>query len=601
VLTFLGADDGGRMLLLIIFVMLWLSSVSALEFGGLAQRATGWRRWRSIIWGTVLLSGGIMIGQTLAVLPASFGGNIPPLNRLNFFIGGSAIIVLGSGFAFYAISQRTLTVWCILKASGSLTAGQFAVSLLMLDQLVPLQVIRFDWGLLIAGITMGFATATGTFALTTTAVGPLNRLFAAAVLSCGIAGGRFLAIIGTSGLPLAEATTENDRISILSLDLHASPLAVMIGTVVVVAILVGLMALLLAARPWRANRGGVRTRHTQELRRRAHAAEDSLVSLAERLTDMTRQRDHALATSARALGSVQSIQATLNQEVDRRCQILDEHRQLLDRQAQQHSSFISAAVHETRHLVQQIVGDTARIIDPMRGRLSIEQGRLLTRIGDTTDQLLGLFCTLSDFGRLQAPTPSLPMRAVPIVDVMDRLRATLDPIAGHAGLRIDWPKDLALADLMLNTDPERLYQVLAELIRNGLRFNRPGGGVSVGVELLSAPSGFDNTTHLRFVIADSGVGIAADLAAVLFSPFPSRPSILPLGTSWGAGLGLAIAQRLAQSLNSRIVFASEPGIGSRFWLDIVAQEPIVTAPVQTAPAAPRPRDHSHYYALKAAQ
>ncbi len=599
-LTFFGTD-GDRVLLLIIFVMLWLSIASALEFGGLAQRTSGWTRWRSIAWGTLLLGGGIMIAQTLAALPVLIASDVPSLNRFNFFIGGSAAIALGSGFALYAVSRRVLTVWCILKASVLLTAGQFAVSLLMLYQLMPLQTMRLDWGLLIASVTMGFATAMGTFALTATAIATPNRLFAAALLSIGIAGSRFLAIIGTSGLPLAEAVTENDRISIFSLGLHASPIAVMIGTVIIVAILVGLMALLLAARPWRANRDRIRTRHGQELRRRAQEAEILLFSLEERLTDMTRQRDCALATSARALGSVQGVQATLNQEIDRRRQILDEHRQLLDRQAQQHGSFITAAVHETRHLVQQIVGDTTRMVDPMRGALSVEQRRLLTRIGDTTDQLLGLFCTLSDFGRLQAPAPSLPLRAVPVVDLMGRLRATLDPIARHAGVRIDWPKDLALAGLALQTDPERLYQVLAELIRNGLRFNRPGGGVSVAVELLPTPPGFADAARLRLVIADSGVGIAADLAEDLFSPFASRPTTLPLGKPWGAGLGLAIAQRLAQSLNSRIVFASEPGIGSRFWLDIAAQEPIVTAPVQTALAAPQPRDYPQDYALKAAQ
>ncbi|KJV11140.1 hypothetical protein VZ95_00290 [Elstera litoralis] len=206
-LTFIG-NDGDRVLLLIVFVMLWLACACALEFGGLAQRTAGWTRARAILWGALALTIGIMVGQTLAALPALLGGQVPALNKLIFGIGGGAAIFAGAANAFYLMSRPGLTVACILKASLSLSVGQAITSLLVLYQLMPLQMIHLDWGLMVAGAMMALATTTGTFALTTTALGRLNRLFAAALLTIGLVGSRFLTIIGTSGLPLSEAVSK---------------------------------------------------------------------------------------------------------------------------------------------------------------------------------------------------------------------------------------------------------------------------------------------------------------------------------------------------------------------------------------------------------
>ncbi|MCK6441944.1 sensor histidine kinase [Elstera cyanobacteriorum] len=598
-LTFLGTQ-GDRVLLLILFIMLWLSVTSSLEFAGLAQRTSGWTRVRATLWAALLLAGSIMAAQTLTALPTLIGGNLPLSNRLTFFLGGSAAILAGSFYALHLITRPAPTVACILTASAALTAGQYATSLLVIYQLMPLQAIRLDYGLVIASLVMAVATKTGTFAISTTSSGPMHRLFAAAILVIGLAGSRFLLIIATSGLPLTEVVTEADRIPLFSLGLHASPALIMIGLVVIVTVLVGLMALMMIVRPWRANRDALRSRRAQDLLRRLSDADLQRQTLEDRLTEVTRQRDLALAERTRTLSSLQSSQATLNQEIAQRRQILDEHRQLLDRQAQQHGAFVAAAVHETRHMVQDILGDMTRMVDPLRDALGADQKKLLGRISENSDHLLGLLCTLSDYARLQGPSQALPLRAVPALELLGRLRNTLDPVAREAGLRADWPQDIALAGVAFQTDGERLYQVVAELVRNALRFNRSGGAVSITVEPVLTRNG-EAPQALRLVVADTGIGIAPDHAAALFSPFARRPANLPLGPDLGVGLGLAIAQRLAESLGSRIVFASEPGIGSRFWLDIPAADVPVSVPTLTPQPQSRALDYPLGASLKAAQ
>lgn len=599
-LTFIG-NDGDRVLLLIVLVMLWLACASALEFGGLAQRTTGWERLRAIVWGAVVLATAIMVGQTLAASPALLSGQVPVANKLVFLIGGSVAALVGAASALYLMSRPGLTVACILKASLALTLGQSITSLLVLYQIMPLQSLRLDWGLMISGAMMGLATATGTFTLTTTALSRLNRVLAASLLTVGFVGSRFLTIIGTSGLPLTEVVTESDRIPVFGLGLHATPIVVTIAIVTIIAVLAGLLALMLATRPWRTHHDRPRLQRAHDLRRQVQEAEAQRLALEDQLADLVRQRDLAQAERARLQGSMQAAQASLTQEIALRRQLLEEHRLSLDRQAQTHGNFIAATVHETRHLVQAVIADTTRLLDPVQGDLSAEQQRLLARMSDTSDQLLALLCTLSDFGRLQGPPPVLPLRALPLPEVMGRLRTALTPVAERAGLRIDWPKEASLTGRAVWTDSERLYQVLSELIRNGMRFNRPGGTVSVAVEFLPAPDGNQGGARLRFIVADTGIGIAPEFSADVFSPFARRPAAIVLGQTEGAGLGLAIAQRLAHSLNSTIVFASEPGIGSRFWLDIAAIETMIVVPASAAPAVPPVRFFASDFSLKAAQ
>lgn len=597
-LTFLGTQ-GDRILLLLTGVMLWAAFAAALEFAGLAQRTGGWARWRALFWGTVLMGGGALAAQTLSILPAVLGNPAQAVDRPMFFILSAVLLVGTTFYALHLITRLTPTMGCIITASASLTVGHYGMTFLSIYYLLPVQALQFDWWLLAAGAIVSLATKTGTFAITTIAAGTRQRFFAAGVLLAGLAVGRFLMIIGTTGLPLTEAVSNADRVSIFNLGLHASPVMVMIGSVSAVTTVIAILTLLVSVRPWRANRARLRTQRAQDLRRRLVDTEAQRQTLEDRLADMTRQRDLALADRARTLASVQAAQATLNQEIAQRRQILDEHRQLLERQAQQHGTFVATAVHETRHRVQAILVDLTRVIDPLRADLTPEQRRLLTRMSDESDYLLGLLCTLSDYARLQGPLQSLSLRPVPALEVLGRLRNTLDPIAREAGVQIDWPQDMLLAGVALQTDPERLYQILAELIRNGVRFNRPGGSVSVAIEPVTGRGAVP--PHLRLVVADTGVGIAPDLAAVLFSPFARRPATLPMGPGVGSGLGLAIAQRLAQSLKTSIAFASEPGIGSRFWLDVPAASDLVSVPVRPPLPQSRALDYPAGAALKAAQ
>jgi signal transduction histidine kinase len=116
------------------------------------------------------------------------------------------------------------------------------------------------------------------------------------------------------------------------------------------------------------------------------------------------------------------------------------------------------------------------------------------------------------------------------------------------------------------TDPERVRQVLGNLLSNALKYTPPGGRVTVRAEV--RPRGHDGA-HAESVaidVRDSGPGIPPDKHEEVFEEFSRlAPDAAP-----GAGLGLAIARRVARALGGDVTVASEPGRGSCFTLWVPA-------------------------------
>jgi signal transduction histidine kinase/HPt (histidine-containing phosphotransfer) domain-containing protein len=114
-------------------------------------------------------------------------------------------------------------------------------------------------------------------------------------------------------------------------------------------------------------------------------------------------------------------------------------------------------------------------------------------------------------------------------------------------------------------DPRRVRQVLLKLADNAIKFT-PRGGVEIRVE---AEDREDGTQRLRFSVIDTGHGIPPEIAVNVFEPF------MPGDNSYtrrneGAGLGLAVAKRVIETLGGEIGFESEPGQGSTFWFTVPA-------------------------------
>jgi len=216
----------------------------------------------------------------------------------------------------------------------------------------------------------------------------------------------------------------------------------------------------------------------------------------------------------------------------------------LERSFKRQRDFVSDASHELRtplSVLRAQVELLARETDEYRRD---EATATLLRRLDELDRLVGDMLTLAsaEAGQLIEP------REIDLHDFFDDLRRDL-PLFGERDYQVQ------AADGMLQADPDRLTQVLRNLIRNAVTHTGPHDQVSITAR------GIDD--HLEIAIADNGPGIPPDQLAQIFERF-HRLDQSRSRDGGGSGLGLAIARAITEAHGGTIRAESGPGHGATF-------------------------------------
>jgi len=215
---------------------------------------------------------------------------------------------------------------------------------------------------------------------------------------------------------------------------------------------------------------------------------------------------------------------------------------------------LSRLNHELRTPLNSVIGFSRVLGTNRAGNQRAEDLAMLERIRASGERLLDLVEDLFD---VTAPAPVAPtlvpvnVSAAAATAVRESLRA-----ATQKGITLGLVIE---AEGMVPLDAARLLRVLRKLVSNAVKFTAQGG-VIVTVRA-HAGTGLPMAIEVR----DSGIGIPADLQAVIFEPFVQVDG----GTRRaheGAGLGLPVARTLAESMNCRLAMESEAGVGSQFVL-----------------------------------
>ncbi len=116
-------------------------------------------------------------------------------------------------------------------------------------------------------------------------------------------------------------------------------------------------------------------------------------------------------------------------------------------------------------------------------------------------------------------------------------------------------------------EPRRLRQVLLNLLSNAMKYNVPEGHISLRAE--TSPS------HVRLLVEDTGLGIDPAQQAQVFEPFQrlGRENSMIQGT----GIGLSLCLEFARLMNGQMGLHSEPGVGSRFWIELPRLAPAASS------------------------
>ncbi|CAN7345188.1 CHASE domain-containing protein [Massilia sp. LjRoot122] len=220
------------------------------------------------------------------------------------------------------------------------------------------------------------------------------------------------------------------------------------------------------------------------------------------------------------------------------------------------SDFLSNMSHEIRTPMNSIIGMTHLAL---HSHPAPQLRAYLDKIYHSGQHLLGIINDILDFSKIEAGKLELDTVGFMLEAVMRNVEQQLGQAAAAKGLGFD----LEIApELMrpLRGDPLRLEQVLLNFAGNAVKFSEHGR-ILLRARLEHA---FGPELLVRFEVRDSGIGIAPDQLAGLFTPFHQAD---PSATRrhGGTGLGLVISKQLAELMHGEVGVDSTPGRGSTFW------------------------------------
>ena len=213
--------------------------------------------------------------------------------------------------------------------------------------------------------------------------------------------------------------------------------------------------------------------------------------------------------------------------------------------------FIANLSHELRTPLAGLKVLVETLLDLGSARTT-DAARLLQRMDEQVDYLARLVQDLLDLSRLEAGPARLQLQPLPPAQVL-ALAERLRPQAERKGVALEIRPPAARLPAVL-ADPDRIAQVVGNLVHNAIKFTPPGGRVTLWAET--------DGEGVRFVVADTGMGIAAEDLPRVFERFYKGDRSR---RSQGSGLGLAIAKHLVEAHGGRIGVESRLGQGSRFW------------------------------------
>lgn len=224
------------------------------------------------------------------------------------------------------------------------------------------------------------------------------------------------------------------------------------------------------------------------------------------------------------------------------------------------STFLANMSHELRTPMNAIMGMTTLALR------QTEDPRLadyLVKIDQSSRHLLNVINDILDISKIEAERLTLDLTPFKLGQILAHLTSMIGHKATEKGIGFHIDLPAGLSDLGLVGDPPRLRQILINLVGNALKFTDTGT-VTVRVrEEVAAPG----QARLRFEVADTGIGIDAEVQKRLFTAFEQADASLTRKYG-GTGLGLAICKRLVQMMGGEIGVESTPGKGSTFWFSV---------------------------------
>jgi signal transduction histidine kinase len=218
------------------------------------------------------------------------------------------------------------------------------------------------------------------------------------------------------------------------------------------------------------------------------------------------------------------------------------------------AEFVSVASHELKTPLSVIKGYVALLHEGIYGEIAEQQRKVLGSVSEQADRLGRLIQQLLDISRFEAGGGRLELRPVSLRGFLTELATSFEALAVQN--QIDFQVETAsdLPDTLVG-DPDRLNEVMGNLLSNAFKFTPRGGGIRLRAERANG--------GIAVEVRDNGIGIPHDQLPRIFEKFyqvdnEAHPKSL------GSGLGLAISREIVEAHGGTIAAESEEGRGTTF-------------------------------------
>ncbi len=236
---------------------------------------------------------------------------------------------------------------------------------------------------------------------------------------------------------------------------------------------------------------------------------------------------------------------------------LGEARERAENAVRARQAFLANMSHELRTPLTSVIGFAGLLADsPLDDRQRLQLGR----IQDAGSALMSTLNDVLDLSKLEAGGVSLQLRPFALRGMLSQAIGIVEAQASEKRLALNLSVDETSPDWVLG-DPERLRQVLVNLLGNAVKFTDEGG---VGLTVTRRAHPDASMAQLEFAVSDTGVGVPEAMLVTVFDRFAQAgPEVTQ--RFGGTGLGLTITKQLIEMMGGQIGVDSVAGQGSRFW------------------------------------
>lgn len=223
------------------------------------------------------------------------------------------------------------------------------------------------------------------------------------------------------------------------------------------------------------------------------------------------------------------------------------------------SNFLATMSHEIRTPMNGIIGMAETLL---QDDLSSGQQSQVQTIQQSGNVLLELLNDILDFSKIEAGQVKIETIPLTTKQLESQTRGLWQSLIEGKGLNFSW-EDSGQSELKVMGDPNRIQQVISNLISNALKFTDKGS-ISIKVKISDEDFGH----RLYFIVRDTGIGIPKEAQRHLFEKFIQADASTTREYG-GTGLGLAISRELVSKMGGEINLESDAATGSRFAFDVI--------------------------------